>query len=242
MRSDFHEVLIERPRSGMRIKTRRDGKPRARLWDGEDGFEACVPGRPNRTKRFDDHLAPLKRWLRAQCNRPWDKVYSELSAGIDTRSVVGQHLRDHAMQEVERHCLVDARGKPWTIHYDDYRAVEGLYVHPRTGLLRWQEKGWRKQSQAERDQLRRNEFAHLDSVTADSCNIHMEGIWYGMRLRALTREEARIHYRCDPHCLARSKFNALPGHLRTPLGAFHMLERRQLSSRELRAHGLHNTQ
>lgn len=242
MRSDFHEVLIERPRSGMRIKTRRDGKPKARLWDGEDGFEDCVPGRPNRTKWFDDHLSPLRRWLRAQCNRPWDKVYSELCAGIDTRSVVGQHLRDHAMQEVERNCLMDARGKPWRIRSDDYCAVEGLYVHPRTGLLRWQDKTCRKQYLIERAELQRNEFAHLDSVTTESCNIRVDGIWYRMRLRALTREEARLHYGWDQRYLVRRRFDALSGHLRTPLGAFHALDRRQLSSRELRAHGLHNTQ
>lgn len=235
MRSDFHEVLIERPRRGMRIKTRRDGKPQVRLWDGEDGFERCVPGRPHRTKWFDDHLSPLRRWLRTQCNRPWDKVYSELCAGIDTRSVVGQHLRDHAMQEVERHCLLDTRGRPWKIHYDEYRAVEGLYVHPRTGLLRWQGKP------PERAQNSHNEFPHLNSVTTDGCHIRVDGIWYRIRLRALTPEETRTHYGHEPQSLVWLKFTPLSGHLRTPLGAFHALDRYQLSSRELRANGLHNT-
>jgi hypothetical protein len=239
MRSDFHEVLIERPRSGMRIKTRRDGKPQARLWDGEDGFEDCVPGRPNRTKWFDDHLSPLRRWLRAQCNRPWDKVYSELCAGIDTRSVVGQHLRDHALQEVTRNCLMDAKGKFWTIDYPGYRAVKGLYVHPRTGLLRWQNEPTKRQYLMEYAESQRQKYAHLHAVDAAGGYACLNGTWYQVQLRPLTLKERHryVGLRSYPYKV----YEALSGDLLTPHGLLHISDKRQLSSRELRAHGLQNT-
>lgn len=240
MRSDFHEVLIERPRSGMRIKTRRDGKPWARLWDGEDGFEACVPGRPHRTKWLNDHISPLRRWLRAQCDRPWDKVYSELCAGIDTRSVVGQHLRDHAMQEVERHCLIDAHGKPWLNGYPGPRAVTGLYVHPRTGLLRWAVKPGKRQYRSERERSERSRFANLYAITLEGGHARLHGIWYQVVLRALTRQEQDQYGRIRVD--RRTPIEVRDGDLLTPHGIFHIGHKRQLSGRELRAHHLHNTQ
>ena len=52
--------------------------------------------------------------------RPWNKVYAEICAGSDRRSLTGIHLRDHVAQEVAfpgdlRHCCrfhVDRKGFP----------------------------------------------------------------------------------------------------------------------------------
>jgi hypothetical protein len=54
-------------------------------------------------KAFYDKLAPAQRWLVAQVGRPWDKVYSDLCAEFDTRTVAGRHVvHDHMLHWVRR--------------------------------------------------------------------------------------------------------------------------------------------
>ena len=224
MRADMYEVLIERPRSGWRLKHRRGNKPQVRDWDGEDGFEDRTAPRPRRTKWFDDHLQPLRRWLRAQVNRPWDKVYSELRATIDGRSVTGRHLLDHVRQEVAVDCELRADGKVYPKAAYGSRSetpIVGLYVHPRTGLLRHVE----RRRRAERQERWHALFRMPDDVIAlggDHCLWRRQGLWYAVRVRVA---DARGKDAVD---------------FRTPTGEWHVVEKRQLSSRELRERGLEN--
>ncbi len=109
MRSDLNEVLIERPRSGLRCKSARGNKPRAADRIGEDSYADSYRPRRLRTKYFDDLLSPLKRWLRSQVDRPWNKVWSELSASIDGRGVAGRHLLDHVCSLVTIQTEYDAK-------------------------------------------------------------------------------------------------------------------------------------
>lgn len=135
MRQDMYRVLTERPRGGHRRKTFRGNRPKISEWAGEDSFAGDYRPRRLETKYFSDLISPLRRWLRAQVSRPWDKVWSELVGGVDSRTLMGGHLLEHASLEVEQHCHVDAS----TRSLRDLRgnAVTGLYVDPRTGLLRW---------------------------------------------------------------------------------------------------------
>jgi hypothetical protein len=55
---------------------RRSAPIREKAWDGG----------------FRDKLAPLHRWLQKNAGRPWNKVYSELCARFDRRSLKGWHL------------------------------------------------------------------------------------------------------------------------------------------------------
>jgi len=142
MRTDMHEVLIERPRRGHRRKTHRGNKPRVSEWTDEDSYAGAYRPRQHRTKFFDDLLSPLERWLRKQVNRPWDKVWSELTAGVDSRSVVGQHLLTHARHLVSMDCCYDEARREVLINARHWSrrgpcAAYGLYVDPRSQLLRW---------------------------------------------------------------------------------------------------------
>src|SRR5262247_4117913 len=86
MRDDMSKVVIERPRSGHSLpgyKTRL----RIRHYDPEKDYEDLpkrVSGsrskyvRAGETKYFSDFLSPLRRFLRTNVGRPWDKVYSEM--------------------------------------------------------------------------------------------------------------------------------------------------------------------
>ena len=44
---------------------------------------------------LNENLAPLRRYLHAQIGRPWNKVFSEICAGIDRRNTVQQHIHQH---------------------------------------------------------------------------------------------------------------------------------------------------
>lgn len=120
MRPDMHEVVIERPRYGSGDRSIKD---RWR-WDGDE--EAC-PSRlsfrrraTHGTKSLSDLLGPLRRFLHSSVGRPWDKVYSDLRAGLSPRSLLHMHILQHVKY------MVDLEPNRWS----------WLYVCPKTGLLR----------------------------------------------------------------------------------------------------------
>lgn len=138
MRPDLFEVIIERPRYGSGDRHPRDHRP----IDPETAPKQA-PMRPRpRTKCLSDNLAPLYRFLDAHVGKPWDKVYSELRAGLSTGSTVQLHILQHLHHHVELHVLMVngvpchntgwGRGSPLVS-----RGRHGmLYVCPKTGLLR----------------------------------------------------------------------------------------------------------
>ncbi|MCL1493585.1 MAG: hypothetical protein M1G31_22975 [Pseudanabaena sp. Salubria-1] len=144
----LEEIVIERPRGGMRISSRRLKGVRKQLdrltiEASEDGLlSSYLIKVRQKTKYFSDHLAPLRRFLRSHVGQPWDLVYSELCDRLDQRTVTGQHVVTHLWQYVERYVeIVD--GKPCRKPYQPRylgdgcfgRRYDEFYVHPETGLL-----------------------------------------------------------------------------------------------------------
>jgi len=218
------------------MRAKRQPLPRLRVtaWDGEEFAEPTLRA-PNKTKWFDDHLSPLKRWLRKQVNRPWDKIYSELVSTVDTRTVVGQHLIDHVKSEVALHCVRAndgrlVRASDWTWRQE----VKGLYVDPRTGILRWKPKHtnrqrWQDTQRAEQERLR-----DVRQLAADRLLHRENGIWFELEVRKLQliRRCACKPAHIQPKQDAPTTNNAL--------GRFEVLAKRQLNRKELRKHGLSN--
>src|SRR5829696_5793202 len=102
MRDDMFEVIIERPRWGSRMPYRR----RARRIDAKASLARDSDSLPSyfgmrrwallgQSKSLNENLAPLRRYLEGQVNRPWNKVWSEISANLAATSTVQQHVRDH---------------------------------------------------------------------------------------------------------------------------------------------------
>lgn len=98
----FHNSYLRRASHGIT-------RARTREWLNhvEDDLDAADesaprPG-PRVRKMFRDKLGPAKRWLNAQVGRPWTKVYADLCARFDTRTVAGRHVvHDHMLGWVER--------------------------------------------------------------------------------------------------------------------------------------------
>jgi hypothetical protein len=141
------EILIERPRGGLRMSSRRLKGARRNLdqltremAEGE-GFSSHLIKVRNRTKYLSENLTPLRRFLQSKVGQNWDETYRDLCAQIDPSTMVGQHVLQHLWQFVERHVeMVDDRpirklyyarmgGPLYSNYWTQY------YIHPESQLL-----------------------------------------------------------------------------------------------------------
>jgi hypothetical protein len=138
MREDMFKVIVERPRRGGTWQ----GDGRAWRNSEERGGKVGMKRGYHWHKSLNENLAPLKRWLHKQIHRPWDKVFSELSAGVDKRNTVQAHIFAHIDQFVKRQAqVIDGE-----VHVRQHWPQRGwvpvredswteLFVHPATGIL-----------------------------------------------------------------------------------------------------------
>ena len=149
MRSDMANVVTERPRRGHRNPSKKWGRRlRKNEYDAEDHGPSRAPiARHHQygwnAKEFSDLLGPLRRYLRKQVGRPWDKVWSEITRNLDSRSLSGQHIFDHIGWEVEQHVWLSSGGSLYHNRWSGVLPVSGLYVHPTTRLLCYTRESWR---------------------------------------------------------------------------------------------------
>ena len=139
------ENVIERPRGGLRISSRKVKGQKISLVKlteeaTTDGLLSPYLIKPrNKTKWFSDCLGPLYQWLQSHVGQYWDDVYSKLCKILDTTTLSGQHIVSHVWQYVERNVEL-INGFPYR-KSGSYRYPLGghwynrLYVHPDTGIL-----------------------------------------------------------------------------------------------------------
>ncbi|MBD2515842.1 hypothetical protein H6G93_12605 [Nostoc sp. FACHB-973] len=152
------EIVIERPRGGMRINLKKVTGFKKQLHKlteeaSEDGlFNPYLIKATNKSKRLSDHLGPLRRFLRSKVGQPWNDVYSELCQRLDGKTMAGQHVIGHLWDYVERYVeIID--GTVYSKPYQGYRNQldrgygDRFYIHPQTGILCAVEKAPRKQQQ-----------------------------------------------------------------------------------------------
>jgi hypothetical protein len=136
VRADMHKVVTERPRAGHGNGSRKWG---GRIPEDYEGQTFVSSARRRQygwySKEFSDFLSPLRRYLRRQVGRPWDKVYSEIRKAVPN-GLHGDHLWMHIKSEVEINCF-EREGRVFTRprYFHAEVEVSGLYVQPRTGLL-----------------------------------------------------------------------------------------------------------
>ena len=68
-------------------------------------------GRYDDPKDFSDVLGPLRRYLHKQVGRPWNKIWSEITQTLDSRSLTGLHIFDHIRWEVEQKAWIGEDGR-----------------------------------------------------------------------------------------------------------------------------------
>jgi hypothetical protein len=252
MRGDMPKVIVERPRGGggklRRKKAVRDDD--ASLSKIGVKRDAMMRGA---NKSLNENLAPLKRYLESQINRPWDKVWSEICKNLKPSNTVQQHVRDHIPDFVAiKTTLRD--GQVWV--HDRYalkplkEAYVRLYVDPKSGLLRrnkhWA--GWKKLNQDRRAAAAKARDARMRVISQD-VQLHLSGdCWWEVKLAAVPTVLVPNTRRYGPPQLTREL--AVDDVLLRALATFDSRKatygregvygksKRQLSKKEIRDHGL----
>jgi len=175
MREDFHKVIIEKPRWGSRMRNLKT-RWSTRRYDPDGDFADPDMFDLNRKvvrKSFSDRLSPLRRYLATQVGRPWSKIEGEFRKALDTRTVIGRHLWDHARDMVEQKVRMNPDGRPVTLR--GYPVWTDFFVHPRTGILHQP-----KPERIDPHRERQKKIANTESVVLDeSTKAEKAGdLWY----------------------------------------------------------------
>jgi hypothetical protein len=142
MREDMAKVIVERPRYGSRNRSRKKGYRKYIQKSPMDELPSREPllGRwRGMSKSLNEHLGPMRRFLRSNVGRPWNKVHQELCEHVSFNNAVQAHVLAHIQQYVHRHVdLVEGavvhRQRCWL----GSRSLkpDEMYVCPATGLLK----------------------------------------------------------------------------------------------------------
>jgi hypothetical protein len=140
------KVVVERPRTGgdggRSIPIKGYKKRISRDLDGVKQESMKKPYGYN-TKNLNEHLGPLRRFLRSRVGRPWDSVYSEICEHIRITSAVQSHVRDHVDMDVEKNVVMVGR-EPRTV-IGNHPIYREFYVYK--GILRFRpHKAYRRSS------------------------------------------------------------------------------------------------
>mgnify|MGYP000375870959 CR=1 FL=1 len=200
MRKDMSKVIVERPRTGRSVAGKKPGRTRALVDDDDEPIRAVKgvrepKGRIPKTKRLNETLNPLKRYLASNVGRPWNKVYSEISEHLKPSSTVQQHVRDH----VEDFVAIKTRMKGGAVvvtpkyggecSLSESRAL--YYVHPRTGILRLNtaRKDWSAEFRKRKTEAAAELAARMRVIDA-STQVHLfDGAWWEVKLAKIKRKD-----------------------------------------------------
>ncbi len=141
MREDMDKVIVERPRIGSRLPSRKKGY---RKYVQKSGVENLPSREPmlghwrGRQRYLNEHLGPMRRFLRSCVGRPWNKVHQELCEHVSFDNVVQKHVLTHVFDFVQLH--VEIRGRQIVVCQGWRRGMPlppgEMYICPNTGLLK----------------------------------------------------------------------------------------------------------
>lgn len=261
MRDDMFEVIIERPRWGSRMgHPRRSKRMDAKVAVARDPDLMLSKLGMRRGARFarvskslNENLAPLRRYLEAQVNRPWDKVWSDICENLSTASTVQQHVRDHIVDFVGTHSLIrdgivfvaPRHGALQPLAESHYR----LYVDPRSGLLRKNKhyKSWQAKRRETRAAAEKHRATRMRELAPDmQAHRFDDNCWWEIRLapiptRIVTfpapKGETRQYVRQDAFTdvVKAAKLSKLPIDELYGRPGVYAVAKRQLSRKEIAA-------
>lgn len=247
MREDMFKVIVERPRWGRKYAA----KSKLRFDKQIDRKHATgrrqVLEHRGYTKSLNENLAPLKRYLGKQVGRPWDKVYSEISAHLDTGSTVKQHVRDHLNDFILADVRVARDGRFMSAnHWGKPQPPElwwaELYVDPRDGLIKQTAKLCRKlgvrhyRAKLREDRQRRaapDRLLALRVLTQTRFLVKLNGCWFQI-------DTDHPPQRYGRHLSGRDLFEALCASNADETRLWRIIAKYQLSKKQLKAQTLSN--
>jgi hypothetical protein len=252
MRGDMPKVIVERPRRGAGWSRKGRSLRDDDLILSESDVKTHARTRWT-SKELNENLAPLRRYLESQVNRPWDKVWSEICKNLKPSNTVQQHVRDHIPDFVAIKTSLKG-GEVWVHDRYALRPLKGayvqLYVDPKSGLLRRNKHftGWKKLNQDRRAAAAKARDARMRVISED-IQLHLAGdCWWEVRLAPVPTMLVPNTGRHGPAQLTREL--AVDDVLLRALATFDSRKaiygregvygksKRQLSKKEIRDHGL----
>lgn len=225
MKEDFYKVVIERPRHGSDLPSRKWGWA-TNSYDPakhDDQPQRAASGRSRQygynARTFTDVLGPLKRFLAGAVGRPWNEVYSEIKKSLDASTVTGQHIIDHVWNFVSRECY-EHRGRILGSRFGN--AVTGFYVHPRTGILCHEA----QESKADRQARYNKPDANTRKLAPLEFHKRIRAVWYYIKV-------AKCEFRS---LFAERQYDADANP--KIYGGYFVVSKRQLGSKEIKSLGL----
>lgn len=182
MRKDMSKVIVERPRKGSRDHSTRKGYNKNLNTSAKNNFEDAhtkegMKFQKNNDKELNEHLSPLRRFLRSKVGQHWDKVFSEICENIRLDSAVQSHIRDYVDMEVEQNVILingepyDSAGR-YPINRWGFR--DQFWVCPKTGILKV----------VNSHKYKYTPSPSVGIVKDDSHQYHkINGIWYELTLQ-----------------------------------------------------------
>lgn len=210
MRSDMDKVIVERPRYGSRLPSKKKGyrkliqtipcedlptkEPMLGRWKG---LEKCL----------NEHLGPMRRFLRSNVGRPWNSIHRELCEHISFSNAVQAHVLEHIDQYVRQNVHVESPSRVFIVGGNHWFAnhplrTDEMYVCPRSGLLKVVEKS--------RQSNPRQRLATTHGVIY----LVRDGLWWEVKVR---KREPRLGHlwdvwmECDVSKLAPHEANEIYG-------------------------------
>lgn len=178
MRSDMAKVIVERPRIGSRSPSRKKGYRRYLQSTPVDELPSSEPmlGRwKGRGKWLNEHLGPMRRFLRSNVGRPWNKVHQELCEHVSFDNAVQGHVLTHIYDYVHLHveihdCATVLTRTGWRRQHP--LKENAMYVCPRSGIL--------KEVQAKRGRRPKTRLA----INPQTQYLHRDKVWWEVKLRS----------------------------------------------------------
>ena len=141
MRADMSKVIVERPRIGSRLPSRKKGYRRHLQRLGIENLPRREPmlGRwRGRDRELNEHLGPMRRFLRSRVGRAWNDVHQELCEHVSFENAVQKHVLTHIFDYVAEHVQLHDGRPCYGPGYRHGRPLSRgqMYICPVSGVLR----------------------------------------------------------------------------------------------------------
>jgi hypothetical protein len=172
------KVIVERPRHGSRSPSRKKGYRKYMQSMSVEELPYLEPmlGRwKGREKWLNEHLGPMRRFLRSNIGRPWNKIHQDLCEHVSFDNAVQGHVLVHIFEFVHLHVEVLDSATVYSTGGGRRRKLEArsMYVCPRTGIL--------KAVQVDHHCHRQTRFPKSEDIQC----LYRENCWWEVRVRSI---------------------------------------------------------